>query len=302
MPTGTGRIIIPSQQDLQWHSLALQDRGTRPVLRLTVKSAKIDVTYDLFPNATDSSSPELCRDNALDAVIHHISPIPGYSDIQQIRKTEHAPVSGRPLAIASFFVATEDGTRVEQLNLLGISSSATACAEIRIAKSKFKPDDQSNMSAQLEAFVFEPDYKPSPQDYYNLGTIFYTVNKSYESAALYYQRALDTLPNNSALNTRRVVTDQLAMSYGLGGQIKESRAINEAAIKTDSAYPLYYYNLACADAQDGNANDAKLHLQQAFDRKANTLPGEHLPDPTQDDSILKLKKNKDFWAFVQTLK
>ena len=26
-----------------------------------------------------------------------------------------------------------------------------------------------------------------------------------------------------------------------------------------------------------------------------------MPDPTQDDSIQKLKKNKEFWTFVQTL-
>ena len=63
---------------------------------------------------------------------------------------------------------------------------------------------------------------------------------------------------------------------------------------TDPDYPLYYYNLACADAEQGKAADAKLHLQQAFDRKANTIPVEKLPDPTQDDSILKLKINKEF--------
>ena len=91
------------------------------------------------------------------------------------------------------------------------------------------------------------------------------------------------------------------MSYGISGDIKRSRAVNEAAISSDPDYPLYYYDLACADAEEGKADAARVHLQQAFDRKANTLPGEHLPDPATDDSILKLKKNKEFWAFVQTL-
>ncbi|HXC97386.1 MAG TPA: hypothetical protein VNU92_16915 [Edaphobacter sp.] len=92
------------------------------------------------------------------------------------------------------------------------------------------------------------------------------------------------------------------MSNGISGQIKQSRAVNESAIKADPDYPLYYYNLACADAEQGHAADAKLHLQQAFDRKANLIPGEKLPDPTKDDSILKLRKNKEFWAFVEALK
>ncbi|HEX6770506.1 MAG TPA: hypothetical protein VF126_00675 [Acidobacteriaceae bacterium] len=44
-----------------------------------------------------------------------------------------------------------------------------------------------------------------------------------------------------------------------------------------------------------------MHLQQAFDRKANVIPGESLPDPTQDDSIQKLRGDKAFWAFVEDL-
>ena len=89
---------------------------------------------------------------------------------------------------------------------------------------------------------------------------------------------------------------------GISGDVDGARRVFQDAIKTDPDYPLYYYNLACADAEQGKAKDAKVHLQQAFDRKANILPGEHMPDPTTDDSIAKLKKDKEFWAFVETLK
>ena len=91
------------------------------------------------------------------------------------------------------------------------------------------------------------------------------------------------------------------MSLGMSGDIKDSRAVAGKAIATDPDYPLNYYNLACADAEQGDATAAKLHLQQAFDRQANVLKGESMPDPTKDDSILKLKKNEAFWAFVLTL-
>ena len=37
------------------------------------------------------------------------------------------------------------------------------------------------------------------------------------------------------------------------------------------------------------------------ERRANTLKGETFPDPSKDDSILKLKKDKAFWTFVQSL-
>ena len=134
-----------------------------------------------------------------------------------------------------------------------------------------------------------------------LGSIFFRVTKSFDAAAAYYQRALDTAPADTPINYKRFIVDQLTMSYGMSGQIKKSRAVNEAAIQTDPDYPLYYYNLACADAEQGKAADAKTHLQQAFDRRANTLKGETLPDPTKDDSILKLKKDKAFWTFVESL-
>jgi hypothetical protein len=32
------------------------------------------------------------------------------------------------------------------------------------------------------------------------------------------------------------------------------------------------------------------------------ITGEKFPDPTTDDSILRLKKNKEFWAFIESLK
>ena len=31
------------------------------------------------------------------------------------------------------------------------------------------------------------------------------------------------------------------------------------------------------------------------------MKGESFPDPAKDDSLLKLKKDTDFWSFVQSL-
>jgi hypothetical protein len=121
-------------------------------------------------------------------------------------------------------------------------------------------------------------------------------------AAPIYESAIPLAEQtDKPLQWRRVTIDQASMSYGMAGDLKRSRDINLAAITKDPDYPLYYYNLACADAEAGDAKAAREHLQQAFDRRANTLPGEKMPDPSTDDSIIKLKKNKDFWAFVQSL-
>jgi tetratricopeptide (TPR) repeat protein len=110
------------------------------------------------------------------------------------------------------------------------------------------------------------------------------------------------MPNDPKfLTPRRIATDQLVMSLGMSGDLKDSRAVAEMAIASDPDYPINYYNLACADAEQGDVTDAKLHLQQAFERRANVLKSEAMPDPTKDDSILKLKKDKVFWTFVLAL-
>ena len=91
------------------------------------------------------------------------------------------------------------------------------------------------------------------------------------------------------------------MAYGMSGDIEKARALLNAAVQSDPSYPLNYYNLACADAEQGNAADARRNLQLAFDREANVIPGETLPDPTKDDSLLKLKNDEAFWSFVENL-
>ena len=303
VPSGKGRIIIPAPSDeIQWQTLTLYDQGTRPVLQTKIKSTELVVSYALFPNQTGSDSPNICRDDIVSAATRSLSPDSGMADVRQVKKADHPSVNGRQIAIGSLFVNSVAGQNIKQQNLYVVSASPTLCAEMHISKALFQSSDDSLIAAQEQTFTFDPDYSPSAVDYYTMGSIFYNVTRSSESAAIYYQRALDTLPSDSPLKFKRVIIDQLAMSYGISGQIKRSRTINEEAIKTDPDYPLYYYNLACADAEQGKAADAKIHLQQAFDRKANTIPGETLPDPTKDDSFLKLKKNKDFWAFVETLK
>ncbi len=128
-------------------------------------------------------------------------------------------------------------------------------------------------------------------------------HRMYAPAAPVYEKALAKLNDDpgSTKTMKRVITDQAGMSYGMSGNIAKARAIFEKAIAADPDYPLYYYNLACADAEEKNLAGAKKHLQEAFDRKANAIPGEHMPDPTQDDSFLPYRNNKEFWTFVEGL-
>ena len=133
----------------------------------------------------------------------------------------------------------------------------------------------------------------------------------YKAAGPIFEIALVKIKENPGIAAKlmkdtttatRVVTDQAGMSYGMSGDIQKSRTVFEKAIVEDPDYPMYYYNLACADAEEKNLASARSHLQQAFARKANVIPGEAMPDPTKDDSFLPYRDNKDFWAFVEGLR
>jgi tetratricopeptide (TPR) repeat protein len=183
---------------------------------------------------------------------------------------------------ARFFVAAND-----------------VCADLSFDSDN--PIAPSIVDVLLAAIKFDANRMPDFFDKFRYATVLFD-HRQVAAAAPVYESALTLVSTvDDATKWRRVATDQASMSYGMADDLKHSRALNEAAIQQDPTYPLYYYNLACADAESGDAAAARKHLQQAFDRRANTLKGETLPDPATDDSILKLKNDKEFWSFVELL-
>jgi hypothetical protein len=159
----------------------------------------------------------------------------------------------------------------------------------------------AKVKGMLDTLAFDAVAKPGFREAFAYATVEYD-HRQYAGAAVAYQAALKLVgTSDDPMTWRRVTTDQLSMALGIAGDLKGSRAVNEAAIAVDPSYPLYYYNLACADGEDGNATAAQSHLKQAFERRANTLPGEQLPDPASDDSFQKLMKDESFRRFVQSL-
>lgn len=153
----------------------------------------------------------------------------------------------------------------------------------------------------LSSVQFDPQAKPTFRDAFAYATVEWQ-KEQIKGSALAYAAALKLVDtSDDPLKWRRVTTDQLSMALGMSGGLAQSRAVNQAAIAKDPGYPLYYFDLACADAESGDTIAARTHLQQAFDRRANTLEGESFPDPAADGSIQKLKSNKDFWFFVEGL-
>ncbi len=302
MPKGPGVMLVTLGNGWVPQKLNLLDNGTRFVIQLKNDRLALEASYILFPNNTGAPTATSCRD----AVIHPVLTNPrSDATVSPEQQSTRKMSDGRALAISSYRIERATSTDIQQENLFGFLGDANTCAEVHVSKVNFKPADKLQMNAVLDAFSFDPTYTPAAADYGVIGTLFFNYFRDYKASAIYYRRTLDTLPPTElaapASLIARVTVDQLSMSYGMSGDLADSRAINEAAIKRDPTYPLYYYNLACADAESGDAASARTHLQQAFDRRANTLKDEPFPDPTKDESILKLQNDKAFWAFVQSL-
>lgn len=291
---GPGAIALPDGQDWKTEMLTVYDNVTRPVAQFSKGDTGLTVSFSVFENLSGKPSAKGCREDAINPILEHDAKLMSKRVDGEVKTT-----AGETLATTSYLLDLGLAGGHYSHNLFGFAGNAKACAEIHISSVTETPAED-RMKAVLTDFHPDLTYQPNAVDYFRLASVLF--KNSPGLAASYYKASLDAMPSDAgSIAPRRVTTDQLVMSLGMSGDFKDSRAVAENAITTDPDYPLNYYNLACVDAEQGDATGAKMHLQKAFDRRANVLKGESMPDPTKDDSILKLKKDEAFWAFVLTL-
>lgn len=73
------------------------------------------------------------------------------------------------------------------------------------------------------------------------------------------------------------------------------------AIATDPEYPLNYYNLACAFAEEGSKGKMLTNLDLAFKHKDHLLKSEQMPDPRTDPSFRRYEQDADFIRLTKDL-
>lgn len=201
------------------------------------------------------------------------------------------------MALAVYRISDAHGS---EWYVRGFAASGNLCADVRFASAFPITPGTAAVREALGSVRFDAGAKASFEGAFRYARVL-SENGMPDEAAPLYERAIALAPAGENGKWRRLATDQAVTTYGIAGNWAKARALLGRAIEADPGYALNYYNLACADAEAGKAGDAREHLRQAFDRHANTLPGEPLPDPTQDASLLKLKGDAAFWSFVQGL-
>jgi hypothetical protein len=215
--------------------------------------------------------------------------------------SEIAQPSGPPVSLVTY--TEREGSGKEAYRVRGFVAGGDICGDLELySQAPISPAD-ADVKKIFASLQLDEHYLPKFADVLLYAQVLYEA-RMYKAAAPIFEMALAKVaeaPGDRKTMTR-VLTDQAGMSYGMSGDIPKTRALFEKAIAQDADYPLYYYSLACADAEEKNLTGARAHLQEAFARKANVVPGEKMPDPTKDDSFLPYRDNKEFWSFVQTLR
>lgn len=138
--------------------------------------------------------------------------------------------------------------------------------------------------------------------YAYLGHALFRQEKFAEATGAYEKaRALESAGKKIPQSEHRILVDQLVMSYGIGGQLGKAHSLLDEAIQKDPEYPLNYYNRACAFAEEGNKVKTLANLDLAFQKKANVLKGEQMPDPRADSSFQKYVRDSDFVNLMKKL-
>jgi tetratricopeptide (TPR) repeat protein len=207
-----------------------------------------------------------------------------------------------PVSLVDYSVKSDSGKQGYMAR--GFIAEGDLCGDLEFYSDRPIHASDDGLRSAFASLKLDLNYAPEFKDTFLYAQILFD-DHLYAGAGPIYELALQRLapaPGIDVKTMTRVLTDQAGMSYGISGNIAKARAIFDNAIATDPDYPMYYYNLACADAEVNKLADARAHLQEAFDRKANMIPGEKMPDPTQDDSFTPYRTNKEFWTFVKSLR
>jgi hypothetical protein len=238
---------------------------------------------------------EKCRDGALDAEKKSNPSL-------KIQSTSEISSSGNlPVSMVSYTAQGRGGKVVYIVR--GFAATADICGDLEFYSDSPITAEDVDLKKAFKSYKLDAKYTPTFRDALLYGQILYNA-KMYKAAGPVFETASGRLKESHEADEttmKRVVTDQAGMAYGMSGDLQKTRSIFEKAIADDPEYPLYYYNLACADAGEKDLAEAQKHLREAFDRKANVIAGEKMPDPTTDDSFLPYRDNKEFWSFLEGL-
>jgi Tetratricopeptide repeat len=211
------------------------------------------------------------------------------------------------------------GVPLRQKNMFACTAKDDVFIDIHLSKVQFHDSDESLFTDLLSRIhidektnVVGPPARraasPPPAagqtsvQLFNEGSRLF-IRQDFQGAIGPYQAALDLEKKQQTLspNLWRVLVDNLGMAYGISGDLDRAEDTFNYGVSQDPGYPMFYYNLGCTYAERNDMHRAMEFLKKAFSLKANSIPGESMPDPRRDDSFQRFLPNQQFQQFLDTL-
>jgi tetratricopeptide (TPR) repeat protein len=213
------------------------------------------------------------------------------------------------MEILEFSMPEVNGVPANQKNIFGCLIRDNVFVDIHVSKVRFKAADQAALEELMDSFHFvTKEVVTTAVPVGNSLRLFqqgsrYFIDQNYRDSIAPYQQALEIEKVTPTLEKKLwyVLVDNLALAYGITDDFANSQRVIEYGISKDPNYPLFYYNLACIAGEKGDVRRAKANLKLAYDRRANALPGESVPNARTDNSFRKLMQDKDFQQFADAL-
>jgi hypothetical protein len=277
--------------------------GKEVQLKILDRPDKLNITAFLqrvpFP-----ASPEKCRDAWWPDT--RKAPVP-HDDLHETEVKDG-------IARVEFMIPEFKGMKVHQKDLHAYLGDGDLCAEIHLSKILFEPKDQKLFDDLLATAKLSPDAVPTASRksdaapgydgayYFQEASKLYMQEK-YPDAADLYLKALEQEHRHRTLSKdlTRVLIDNLGMSYGMSGKLSQAKATFEFGLTQDPEYPMFFYNLACYYGEVNQMDNALAQLRLAYKYKANSIPGEGIPDPLKDDSFRRFVGNEAFVKAVHEM-
>ncbi|HWQ03525.1 MAG TPA: hypothetical protein VNL38_03510 [Candidatus Nitrosotenuis sp.] len=204
--------------------------------------------------------------------------------------------------VLEYVIPKHQGVAIRQKNIFLCQLRDEVFIDLHLSKTSYEPPDAASLQAVIDSLEIREGITRTVMDYMEVASRHY-LSRNYKLAIPSYAKALELEKQSPQLEKKLwyVLIDNLGIAYGSTGEVQKAKEIFEYGLSKDAEYPLFYYNLACAYAEMGDKEQTVANLKKAFERKANLLPGEEMPDAATDDSFQKLMKDRDFRDFVNSL-
>lgn len=194
------------------------------------------------------------------------------------------------------------GQPVHQKNVFGYATSGEMGFDFHISKISYSSADDRFFDSMISGLSVIQEYKPDSATEFGYGSIYY-VRRDWAKACAHYEKSLQLERQKRALNATQwnVLVDNLGMAYAMSGDISKAKVTFAYGAQENPTYPMFRYNLACADSELGELDDALEELKLAFQYRSYSNPGEGIPDPAKDDSFKRYLSDPRFAKLAKEL-